>query len=76
MPIGPGRAKIFIGGEWVESAGETDQQVVNPATGEVIAAVPNGTLEDVDRAVIAARRAFDSGWGRPPRESEGMPCFV
>ncbi len=69
MPIGPGRAKIFIGGEWVESAGETQQQIVNPATGEVIAEVPNGTLEDVDRAVSAARRAFDSGWGETtPRE--------
>ena len=39
-----------------------DQTVLNPATGEVIAEVQQGTEEDVARAVAAARKAFDGGW--------------
>ena len=56
------RPEMFIGGEFVSSAGEETVPVVNPATGEVIAEVPNGTEEDVDRAVRAARQAFDDVW--------------
>jgi aminobutyraldehyde dehydrogenase len=48
----------FIGGEWVDSAGGDTMDVLNPATGEVIAEVPNATAEDVDRAVQAAKKAF------------------
>jgi 1-pyrroline dehydrogenase len=54
--------RIFIGGEWVDSAGDGSQQILNPATGETIAEVPKGTVEDVDRAVTAARRAFEDAW--------------
>ncbi len=50
----------FIDGEPVASAGETEA-VLNPATGEEMARAPISTPEDVDRAVRAARRAFD-GW--------------
>jgi 4-(gamma-glutamylamino)butanal dehydrogenase len=51
----------FIDGELVDAAsGETFDRV-NPATGEVIARVAAGDAEDVDRAVRAARRAFDAG---------------
>jgi 1-pyrroline dehydrogenase len=53
---------MFIGGEWTPGAGREAQEVVNPATGKVIAHVPKGTAEDVDRAVAAARKAFDGGW--------------
>jgi 1-pyrroline dehydrogenase len=53
---------MLIGGEWVDgSTGET-VSVVNPATGEVIAETPQGSEEDVDRAVSAAQRAFDETW--------------
>jgi aldehyde dehydrogenase (NAD+) len=52
--------QIYIDGAWVPSASPTTIPVVNPATEEVIAAVPAGTAEDADRAVTAARRAFDS----------------
>jgi 1-pyrroline dehydrogenase len=47
----------LIGGEWVDSSGET-MEVVNPATGEIIAEVPAATAEDVDRAVQAAKKAL------------------
>jgi acyl-CoA reductase-like NAD-dependent aldehyde dehydrogenase len=52
--------QIYIDGAWVRSASSTTIPVVNPATEEVIAAVPAGTADDADRAVTAARRAFDS----------------
>jgi aminobutyraldehyde dehydrogenase len=48
----------LIGGEWVDSSGGETMEVLNPATGEVIAEVPNATAEDVDRAVQAAKKAL------------------
>jgi betaine-aldehyde dehydrogenase len=54
--------QMFIGGEWVDASSGETQPVLNPATGEVIAEVPKATGEDVDRAVAAARDAFQSTW--------------
>jgi len=48
----------LIGGEWVDSSGGETMEVVNPATGAVIAEVPAATAEDVDRAVQAAKKAL------------------
>ena len=50
--------RLYVGGEWIASTGEGSIAVVNPATEEGIAAVPDGTAADVDAAVRAARRAF------------------
>ena len=47
----------FIGGEWVESTGDSAREIVSPATGEKVAESPNASAEDVDRAVRAAREA-------------------
>jgi len=52
----------FIDGEFVASAGGATDSVLNPATGEEIAQVASSTQADVDRAVKAARAAFDAGW--------------
>src|SRR5947208_5305070 len=54
--------QMFVGGEWVDSTAEERLPVVNPATGEVIAEIPRGSEEDVDRAVKAAQKAFDEVW--------------
>ncbi|MBX6389398.1 MAG: aldehyde dehydrogenase [Frankia sp.] len=48
----------LIGGEWVPAASGETIDVINPATGEVLAAVPRGGKADVDAAVEAAQRAF------------------
>jgi 1-pyrroline dehydrogenase len=56
------RHEMFIGGEWTPGTGGETQEVINPATGKVIAHVPKGTAEDVDRAVAAARKAYDEVW--------------
>lgn len=53
--------KLFIGGEWVPSASGKMIDVINPATEEVCARVPEGNAEDIDRAVRAAREAFENG---------------
>jgi len=53
--------KMFINGKWVEAASGKTFPVYNPATGEVMAQVAEGDREDIDRAVKAARKAFESG---------------
>ena len=70
MSIGFTPDRLYIGGAWVEASGDDAVAVVNPATEEVIAQVPQASVADVDRAVTAARRAADEGpWPRmSPRE--------
>jgi phenylacetaldehyde dehydrogenase len=59
------RRKLLIDGKWVDAASGKTFPVQNPATGEVIAHVAEGDRQDIDRAVKAARRAFESGaWPR------------
>ena len=59
------RHRLLIGGEWVDAAGGRTFETVDPATGERLAEVAEGDREDVDRAVRAARRAFEEGlWPR------------
>lgn len=56
---------LFIDGKWQDASTSDRIDVVNPATGKVIASVADGKAADVDRAVKAARRAFDKGpWGK------------
>ena len=54
--------KNIIDGKPVDPAEGKTEEVIDPSTGEVIAEAPLSTEEDVNRAVEAARRAFD-GWG-------------
>ncbi|WP_431931792.1 aldehyde dehydrogenase [Nonomuraea jabiensis] len=57
--------RLFIGGEWVAPAGTATIDVISPHTEEVVGQVPDGTAADMDRAVAAAREAFDHGpWPR------------
>ena len=60
-----GLLQLYVDGQWVASTGEATIDVVNPTIGGVIAQVPSGTVEDADRAVAAARRAFED-WSRTP----------
>lgn len=50
----------YINGEWIDSTGSTKVDVINPATEEVLGQISNGTKEDLDKAVQAARDAFPS----------------
>ena len=57
--------QLFIDGQWVDAASGETFETTNPATGETLATVAAGDVSDIDRAVRAARRAFEDGpWGR------------
>ena len=61
----PGTVKHFIGGAWVESADGQTFETTNPATNEPIARIAKGGEADLQRAIAAARKAFDEGpWPR------------
>jgi acyl-CoA reductase-like NAD-dependent aldehyde dehydrogenase len=57
------RDAFYIGGEWAKPTSDSRIEVINPTTEELCGSVPEGAEGDIDRAVVAARRAFDgSGW--------------
>lgn len=62
--------KMYINGEWVDTESGARRNIINPATGEVIAQAVEGTEVDVDLAVQAAKQAFYHGgwWGTPAVE--------
>jgi phenylacetaldehyde dehydrogenase len=66
------RKLMLIDGEWVQARHGRTLEVYDPSRGDVIDHVPAGDAEDVDRAVIAARRAFeDSNWSRLTASERG-----
>jgi 1-pyrroline dehydrogenase len=72
MSVAVSQHKNFVGGEWVDAVEGGTAEIVNPATGEVIAEVPNGTQADVDRAVEAAKSALPEWLETTPGERAGM----
>ncbi len=59
--------QLLIDGGWCDAASGETLDVVNPADGRIIAAIPAAGREDIDRAVRAARRAFEDGpWPKMP----------
>jgi aldehyde dehydrogenase (NAD+) len=68
------RREFFIGGTWTAPAGTGRLDVISPSTEEAVGEVPAATTADIDRAVAAARSAFDDGpW---PRTSPGERAAV
>ena len=63
--------KLFINGDWAEPASGKYIEVINPATGDVVASAPDASSEDVDAAVKAARQAFESGWAFESQQRRG-----
>ena len=57
------REQLYIDGKWIDSLGKGSIDVINPATEEIIGRVPVGSTKDVDKAVVAAKSAFDS-WSK------------
>ncbi len=66
---------LFIGGEFTESEGGSAFKSISPASEEVLAEVSDATEADVDRAVAAARRAFNGAWGRMSGADRGKYLF-
>ena len=68
--------QMFINGEWVTSKANKTFRVYDPSTEEVIAQVPDANAEDVNRAVAAARTAFDEGpWSTSTAQERGRVLF-
>ena len=68
--------QCFIGGHWVAASDGKTFPTINPATEEVIAEVAQGTAEDIDNAVHAARDAFEQGpWPRMSARDRGRLLF-
>ncbi|MBV2355798.1 aldehyde dehydrogenase family protein [Streptomyces sp. J2-1] len=69
-----GRASIHVGGEWVEAISGEVREVLDPADGTAFAVVAEGDGKDAERAVLAAREAFDRGpWpGTPVAERAAL----
>ncbi|MFN8015585.1 MAG: gamma-aminobutyraldehyde dehydrogenase [Acidimicrobiia bacterium] len=61
-------AKNFINGEFVESISGLQDEIINPATGQVIEAVPSGNDQDANKAVEHAKEAFESWKNTTPRQ--------
>ena len=71
--------RLFIDGRFVEAAKGGRFATINPSNGETLAEMSAGTAEDIDRAVMAARRAFKSGcWSKmaPRQRMEVMNRFA
>jgi aldehyde dehydrogenase (NAD+) len=67
------RYGLFIGGEWLEPS-ET-YETISPSSEEVLATVGQGTAQDVDSAVAAARGAFENGWSSLPGSERAKYLF-
>ena len=64
--------KIYINGKWIDSSSGKSFEVEDPASGKKIATCAAGNKEDIDKAVKAARTAFDSGiWSDMPNNEKG-----
>ena len=69
-----GTLQLYVGGRWVDSSAKTTGEVRNPVTNELLARVPMGGAEDVDRAVQAALKAYP-GWRATPPVHRVRPLF-
>jgi len=65
----------LINGKWVDAEGGKTFDTFNPATGEVIAKVAEGQKSDVDKAVAAARKAFEGPWSKFSARDRGKCLF-
>src|ERR1041384_265300 len=66
--------QMFVDGQFVDGGGEPLKSI-NPATEEVLAEVQTANADDVDRAVKAARRAYDKVWGKMPGAERAKYIF-
>ncbi len=74
-PVKVRQTKMLIDGKWTNSASGKTFETLNPATGDVIANVAEGDAADVDKAVKAARRAFEKGPWRKMSARERGKCI-
>ena len=59
-----GTKQLLLGGQWVASSTGQHIDAITPANGELLCRIAQGNAQDVDRAVAAARKAFEGPWSR------------
>src|SRR5580692_10248628 len=68
--------QMYVNGEWVDSKSNKTFPVYDPSTEEIIAQVPEANADDVNRAVAAARAAFEEGpWASSTAQERGRVLF-
>src|SRR3954463_2458405 len=67
--------QLFIDGQWVDSTSGKTFKTPNPATGETLAEVAEADKEDIDKAVTAARRAYEGKWSRMSARDRGRLLY-
>ncbi len=71
----PRKYQLFIGGQWVDSDSGKTFNTPNPATGETFAEVAEADKADIDKAVSAARRAFEGKWSKMSARDRGRLLY-
>ncbi|HEY0406908.1 MAG TPA: aldehyde dehydrogenase family protein [Pyrinomonadaceae bacterium] len=71
----PRKYQLFIDGQWVDAESGKTFTTPNPATGATLAEVAEGDKADIDKAVKAARRAFEGKWGKMSARDRGRLLF-
>ncbi|GBF32385.1 betaine aldehyde dehydrogenase [Desulfocucumis palustris] len=70
------KLKMYIDGQWVDAVSGKTREIINPANGEVIAVSADGGVEEVNRAVAAAKAAFyENGWWDTPASERARLLF-
>ena len=67
--------QLFIDGQWVDSESGKTFKTPNPATGETLAEVAEADKADIDKAVSAARRAFEGKWSKMSARDRGRLLY-
>ena len=63
------KKKFYIDGKWIDPNKNNDFEVINPSNEECFAKISLGSKEDVDKAVVAAKKAFES-WRDVPKDKK------
>ncbi|HEY9284917.1 MAG TPA: aldehyde dehydrogenase family protein [Pyrinomonadaceae bacterium] len=71
----PRRYQLFIDGQWTDAESGKTFATPNPSTGETLAEVAEGDAADIDKAVAAARRAFEGKWSRMSARDRGRLMY-
>src|SRR5256885_17140091 len=67
--------QLFIDGQWVDAESGKTFKTPNPATGETLAEVAEADKADIDKAVVAARRAFEGKWSKISARDRGRLLY-
>ena len=71
----PRRYQLFIDGKWVDAESGKTFETPNPATGATLAEVAEGDKADIDKAVAAARRAYEGKWSKMSARDRGRLLY-